>query len=221
MEVFFIRHGITDANTNRLFAGGGLDVPVSEQGKAEARDVSKSAVFNAPFLAATGGRGVDFVYTSPMIRAKETASILFPAAKQEVVEDLREFMFGSFEGRGFGELHTDPAFIEWTRGDVETRCPDGDSVSSCAKRVSAAFTAIANERFARGDQSPIVMVAHGVSAMAFLYAFIDKEKPFFTWKTPNCGVWHFDCGLADGALRLTLKSAPPEDTQELRAFYGI
>jgi len=213
MKVFFIRHGQTEANVRGVYAGGGLDVPVSEAGLAEAREVSRSRAFRAVFDAAFGGKPVPLVYVSPMQRAQQTAAILFPGAAQEIVEDLREFKFGAFEGRVYGELKEDPLYTAWQHGGEGHRCPpDGDSVATCTARVSGAFAAIARARFAARDDAPIVLVSHGAAAMAFLHAFIDKEKPFFTWETPNCGVWQFDCVQGpDGEPRLTV-TAPPSGT---------
>lgn len=212
MKVFFIRHGRTDANIRGVYAGGRTDVCVNEGGKAEARRIAGSADFRALFRDAFGGRPVTPVYTSPMIRARETAGILFPEAALQTVEDFREFVFGEFEGRVYDDLKDDPAYIEWTRGDDDSRCPpDGDSINTCTERVCRAFSEIARGRFARGDQTPIVIVAHGGTAMAFLRGFIDRTRPFFTWDTPNCGIWRFDCAQGkDGGLKLTLLGEPPQ-----------
>jgi broad specificity phosphatase PhoE len=210
MQVFFVRHGRTDANTQGVYAGGGLDVPVSEEGFAEAARIAESEEFQDMFRSAFDGKPVPLVYTSPMTRARQTAAVLFPKAAQTVVEDLREFKFGAFEGRIYADLKNDPDFLRWTHGNDDSPCPpDGDSINTCTARVKAAFSEIARKRFAAKDPSPIVLVAHGGVAMAFLHAFIDKEKPFFSWETPNCGVWRFDCGLEkNGEITLRL-IAPP------------
>jgi alpha-ribazole phosphatase len=223
MQIFFVRHARTGANEMGLYAGGGLDVPVSESGRAEALRIAASEEFRAPFREAFAGRLVPLVYTSPMLRTRETASILFPGAEQRPVEDLREFRFGKFEGRNYAGLRDDPEYIAWTSGNASSRCPpNGDSVNTCTERVSAAFAKIAAERFAAKDQSPIVIVAHGGTAMAFLHAFIDRSRPFFSWETPNCGVWRFDCAQGkDTGFRLTLLQAPPAEGRPLRMLYGV
>jgi alpha-ribazole phosphatase len=213
MDVFFIRHGQTDANANSLFAGGGLDVPVNPAGIAEAERVAASGEFRALVPSPRA------VYVSPMSRARQTASILFPSAEQRVVEDLREFRFGRFEGRSFAELRDDPEYVEWFSGTDDSRCPGGgDSINSCTERVSRAFEAILDG--AEGG-APVVIVAHGGVAMAFLHAYIDPAKPFFSWNTPNCGVWHFGCVKKNGVPSVTVLRAPTPDDVDLRARYGV
>jgi alpha-ribazole phosphatase len=229
MEVFFVRHGRTEANAKGLYAGGGTDVPVSEEGFKEAIDTAKSDWFAAPFTAAFAKYGKIFgkdapslVYTSPMIRARQTAQVLFANAPHEVVEDFREFKFGSFEGRVYESLKSDPAYKAWAAGGNDSQCPGGgDSVNSCAGRVSRAFTNIVRARADAGDESPIVIVAHGGVAMAFLFSYINSAKPFFSWETPNCGVWHFDCAFDGKAASLTVLEAPRHSDVDNRAIYGI
>jgi alpha-ribazole phosphatase len=216
MDIFFIRHGQTDANANSLFAGGGLDVPINRVGRAEAERIAASDEFRALVPSPR------VVYVSPMIRAGQTAAILFPHSEKRVVEDLREFKFGRFEGRSFAELKGDPAYIEWSSGADDSRCPDGgDSVSSCTERVSRAFEAILTERGAAGDDAPVVIVAHGGTAMAFLHAYIDPKRPFFSWVTPNCGVWHFNCVKKDGVPAVTVLRAPASDGTDYGMRYGV
>ena len=56
---------------------------------------------------------VPLVFCSPMLRAQQTAEVLFPNAKLTILQDLREMNFGKFENRPITELVKDPEFAQW------------------------------------------------------------------------------------------------------------
>ena len=80
MKIYLLRHGTTDYNTEKRYQGQ-RDIPLSTKGR--------EALCQADFCP-------DVVYVSPMTRARQTAHILFPGAKQIVVPGLREMDFGTF-----------------------------------------------------------------------------------------------------------------------------
>lgn len=53
------------------------------------------------------------MFTSPMLRATQTAEILFPGVRQIELHDLREMAFGKFEGKPLQQLVKDPEFAQW------------------------------------------------------------------------------------------------------------
>ena len=93
MLIYLIRHGATRYNEEHRYQGI-TDVPLSPAGR--------TALKRADFCPET-------VYVSPLSRARETAAILFPGAKQIVIPDFREMDFGIFEGRTAAEMERDPA----------------------------------------------------------------------------------------------------------------
>ena len=100
-KLHLIRHGLTAGNLEGRYVGGGTDLPLCDEGRAQLAELQ--ARFDYPV--------VDTVFSSPMLRAVETANILFPgAAHQFTVHDLREAHFGAFENRPVKELVKDPDF---------------------------------------------------------------------------------------------------------------
>ena len=98
-KLHLIRHGLTAGNLEGRYIGGGTDLPVCDEGRAQLAELQ--ARFEYP--------AVDTVFSSPMLRAVETANLLFPgAAHQFTVHDLREAHFGVFENRPVKELVKDP-----------------------------------------------------------------------------------------------------------------
>ncbi len=89
MELYIIRHGETDWNSAHRLQGRS-DVPLNEYGRYLAR-VTSEALKDVHF---------DRIYSSPLSRAYETASIIKGNRDLEIIEDdrLLEICFGDYEG---------------------------------------------------------------------------------------------------------------------------
>ena len=80
-KLHLIRHGMTAGNLQGLYIGSGTDLPLCDEGRAQLAELKER--FEYP--------QVDTVFSSPLLRAVETANILFPDAKHTfTVHDLRE-----------------------------------------------------------------------------------------------------------------------------------
>lgn len=105
---YFVRHGETDWNKNRL-AQGQTDIPLNQAGRDQAHQA-------APLLA---GHGMTRVITSPLSRAQETADIINRTLSlpMEQHAGLMERYFGPLEGKPWA-----PGFVESEPGgDAEPR----------------------------------------------------------------------------------------------------
>ena len=104
-KLHLIRHGITAGNLQGLYIGSGTDIPLCDEGRAQLADLKER--FEYP--------QVDTVFSSPMLRAVETANILFPnAAHTFTVHDLREAALYSvnlqfWQDSAFGTNRAGPA----------------------------------------------------------------------------------------------------------------
>ena len=100
-KLHLIRHGMTAGNLQGLYIGSGTDIPLCDEGRAQLNELKER--FEYP--------QVDTVFSSPLLRAVETANILFPDAKHTfTVHDLREAGFGKFENKPVKELVHDEDF---------------------------------------------------------------------------------------------------------------
>ena len=89
-SVYFIRHGETDYNKADLFTGS-TDVALNNVGRIQAQDAAKKlSSFN-----------IEEIWTSPLIRAKETAEIISANLNLPVVtfSVMAERHFGRLEGK--------------------------------------------------------------------------------------------------------------------------
>lgn len=189
MRLAIMRHGQIPANAAHAYAGA-LDEPLTEQGRAEAR-------------AAGVLPDVGLVYVSPLIRARQTASICFPNAEQVIVEGLREMDFGAFEGRSADDMADDAAYRAWVESGCTTRCPGGEDRAQFTERVAHAVEWVCRDAQARGLSWALV-VGHGGTLMAAFASFASDspERDYFSWRAPNCGGYHARVSFEGETLRL-------------------
>ena len=187
MKVWLLRHGATVYNDENRYQGR-LDAPLSPQGLA--------ALSRADF-----DPGV--VHVSPMLRARQTASVLFPEAQLVEVSGLREMDFGAFEGRSSQELADDPAYCAWVEGGCIDQTPGGESKAVFSDRVCGAFTALVDAALDMGE-SQLVILAHGGTQMAALERYALPRRDYFQWLGPPGGGFILDASpwRAAHALRL-------------------
>lgn len=170
MNIYLLRHGLTAYNAEKRYQGQ-RDIPLSAQGLAQLRQ----ADFDP---------GV--VYVSPLCRATQTASVLFPRAAQIPVRDLQEMCFGGFEGRGYIEMEHDPDYLAWVESNCETACPDGERKAEFSNRVCRAFARLVDQALAEGREK-LVIVAHGGTQMAAMERYALPHGDYFHWCGPNAG----------------------------------
>ena len=145
--ILLARHGETDHNVPPQRVQGWIDIELNERGREQARELS-AAVSD---LAA--------IYTSHLVRARETAEIVSARFGLDVVVDerLAESNRGTWEGRLMEDIEREEpeAWAAWRRGGSEFRFPGGESLQEHADRVAAALDDI------RGGPKPALVVCHG------------------------------------------------------------
>ena len=98
-KIHLIRHGLTAGN----FAGqyiGRTDLHVMPEVVTALSNLKKQIDY--PF--------VDKIYSSPMLRCRQTANIIYPNREITVKDKLIEYDFGDFEGKTANELESNPAY---------------------------------------------------------------------------------------------------------------
>lgn len=170
MKIYLLRHGLTVYNTEKRYQGV-QDIPLSDEGRAQ--------LVKADFCP-------DVVYVSPLGRARDTANILFPHAKQVIVENLREMDFGVFEGRNYIEMENDPEYRTWVESGCELTCPGGESKAEFSNRCCAAFEQLADRAFDAGEETLVIM-AHGGTQMAVMERYALPHQEYYCWCGPNGG----------------------------------
>lgn len=165
-HISMIRHGRTDANTNGQYIGTS-DFPLHDLGRSELLDKLDQFVYPK----------VERVYSSPLQRCTETAEILFPDRELVIAEEFRELNFGKFEGKTAEELVGNEEYMQWIRGGMDARPPEGESVSELCIRTFQGLHRVVLEMM-KEDMTHVALVTHaGVIANALACFGIPKLDP--------------------------------------------
>jgi alpha-ribazole phosphatase len=133
---------------------GSLDIGLSEAGKQHADALAARLPPH------------DAVWTSPRLRARQTAELF--AADPHVDDDLRELDFGELEGRTFDEIAaTQPELYRaWMETPTQVRFPGGESYAELKSRAVRGL-----ERIEAAHEAAVV-VTHGGVIRAALSAWL-------------------------------------------------
>ncbi|MFD9864876.1 histidine phosphatase family protein [Streptomyces alboflavus] len=186
-DLLLVRHGETDWSLSGQHTSWS-EIPLTQNGRAQARSV-------APLL---GKYRVDAAFTSPRVRARETAELAgFGGAR--VDPDLSEWDYGAYEGVTTVEIHrTRPDWFLFTDGvapgPAEHPGETPEQVGERADRMLAKVdAALAN------TEGSVVLFAHG----HFLRVLTARRLGF----PPSAGA-HFQ--LATGTVsRLSYEHGRP------------
>ncbi len=177
-KLHLIRHGLTQGNREGTFVGGGLDIPLCPEGEEALRALAGRFPYPA----------VPLVFSSPMLRALQTADILYPGVKERLVlEELRENRFGEFEGKTMGELQENPSFAAWLNPKSGYVPKGGESGSAFAARTAAALMLMMRHLAQNGIQQA-ACITHGGVIMSMLGQKGLPQKAPHQWMSDNgCG----------------------------------
>ncbi len=177
-KLHLIRHGLTQGNLDGIYVGGGLDIPLCQEGVQQLEELR--AQYRYP--------GAGTVFSSPMRRALQTAEILYPEAPDKIVlEELRENVFGEFEGKKVEVLMADERFARWLDPGSGFVPEGGESGAAFAARTAAALMTMM-EYLAKNGISEAVCITHGGVIMSMLGQLAMPQKPPAQWMADNgCG----------------------------------
>jgi 2,3-bisphosphoglycerate-dependent phosphoglycerate mutase len=158
-ELLLVRHGETDWNRDRRFQGH-ADPPLNATGREQAEALA----------AELGGQEIDLVYTSDLLRARETAEIIAARVGADVValRELREIHVGNWEGLSWPEI--EERYPEGVRRWHEhgSGWESGETYEQLGERILGALRQIA----AQHPGQRVLVVGHGGTIRA-TRAFIE------------------------------------------------
>lgn len=168
--VILIRHGETDWNLEGRFRGN-ASVPLNARGLREAE-------LTAHHVAASWR--VDAIYSSPIVRALQTAQPLgdLTGMRVEVSPGFTDLHFGVWEGHTASEVAlSHPEMLEtWMREPASLRIPEGETLAEVEARATHALSGIVLRH--RGQT--VAVVSHtGVNRLVILKAL--RASPNALW----------------------------------------
>lgn len=168
--LYLFRHGITKGNLNSQYIGH-TDLPLTTDSISELKSIKAHEHYPT----------VDAVFSSPLKRSKDSASIMFPNNNIMLIDDFIEYNFGEFEGLTAEELKNNDDFREWLRGDINTAPPHGESNAEFVQRICAAFEKVVDGCIKTGT-STFAIVCHAGVLMTILSCYGLPEAPMAHWQ---------------------------------------
>ncbi len=159
-----MRHGQTDYNLKGVVQGSGIDAPINETGKAQAKSFFES--YQAvPF---------DQIYYTGLIRTRQSIQgfidLGIPAAS---LVELNEISWGSYEGMPMtpeeGEYYKH-MLKQWQLGNLDYAIAGGESPNMVAKRLR-----IGIKKILEGPGETILVCMHGRAMRMFLSLILNFD----------------------------------------------
>ena len=177
--LYIIRHGETANNRKKLLQGRS-DLPLNDNGLGQAEKAGE-------FFASLG-ISFDKVYSSPLIRAVQTAEEIAPGAEVITDERLIEMDYGPYEGMDL--TAPAPEVIAFFMDFAGTPAPDGmEQLSSVVGRLGEFLEEIREEAIEKN-----VLISTHAIAMKGALEYLTPESKGGYWSTyiGNCSVYMSD-----------------------------
>ena len=191
MELYIVRHGTTDWNAEKKFQGA-KDIELNEKGRKLAAELGKRLD--------AAGTDFDCIYSSPLIRAYETACLIrghkiYPIIKNHL---LTEISFGDLEGLPYDEwINTDHPRKYFFTEPTRYQPPEGgETFESVYERTKRFVQTVIEPIYQTKPDSRIMIVGHG-ALLAGMMCYLDNHGIENYWGNGlkgNCEetVYNFD-----------------------------
>lgn len=126
MDLFLVRHGVTDWNKEKRYLGhtdrGVLTSELTQLNKLQ-KELAEISF--------------DHVFTSDLLRCRETLAYLNIPSQVSVDTRLREINFGDWEGKTYIELKDDRMYRDWLNNWEKHSIPNGESANTFKSRIES------------------------------------------------------------------------------------
>ena len=188
-RIYLVRHGETEKNKERLLQGRS-NLPLNETGIRQAEEAGR--YFRE--------RGITFdrIYSSPLLRAVQTARIIAGEDTELIPDDrLLEMDYGPWEGTSL--LNPAPEIVYFFQDFVHHPAPEGmESLASVVERLRDFLGFVreelagpgAPERGEAGKPVNILISTHAIAMKGALEALTPEAGGYYWSKfIANCGVY--------------------------------
>ena len=150
--IYWIRHGESTANATKSFSCRVVDSHLTPLGLLQAEQTA--AVFK--------NSNIDFIYSSPLKRAVQTAEIIAKNHRMSVnlIEQFREIDIGDLELQKGTEENWAIYYktvLKWKLGEPETRFQNGENQLELINRILWGISEAVNNK----SNCNIIIVGHG------------------------------------------------------------
>jgi broad specificity phosphatase PhoE len=207
LTLVLTRHGLTLRSQPEQHLGQRIDIGLSDAGREQADALGRRLV------------GVAFarIVSSPLVRARETASILRAAIPDppevEVDPRLAEMDYGDWEGLTYGLIDERDAVerARWVEDPATVACPGGESGNDVAARAEAFLVDLIGWHDALSGlphERPILAVAHSTLNRVLICVAtgipVREYRRRFSQDQANLTVLRFEHGVGPADARILL-----------------
>jgi broad specificity phosphatase PhoE len=168
IQLYFLRHGESELNHKRIFAGPSVDPALTSSGVQEAA------------LQAAAWRDISFsaIYSSPAQRAMQTAQTMNAGRQLEIQisDQLKEVDIGELDGQSIDKPENLAAYrsviSKWEQDVRTARFPGGESLADVESRAYRFFEGLPGSAL----HQPILVAAHGIFFMSVLWLFVNGRS---------------------------------------------
>ena len=180
-QVYLARHGQTAYNHEGRFQGQQA-IPLDDTGRGQAAKLAERAA----------SYGFQALWCSPLLRARETATIVAAQIGLEPIEDerLMETDAGDWTDRSFADVQAESPelFEDFVSAQPHFAFPGGESFDQQEARVAAALELI------EAGALPTLVVCHGMVIRAAFYKRFPEVIKGFT-RVANAAIVPFTADL--------------------------
>lgn len=186
--IYIIRHGKTELNRAKALQGRS-DHPLNEEGILQAKEAAEK-LRDVSF---------DYVFSSPLIRALQTAEIIVPEKKPVIDDRLIEMDYGPYEGLDLNNLP--PEILTFFSDFVHNPAPEGmEQLSSVVDRAGSFLEEI------RDISGNILVSTHAIAMKGLLeYLTPDSGGSYWSKYIGNCTVYIVENGTGRFGIPRELK----------------
>jgi broad specificity phosphatase PhoE len=177
MKLYFVRHGQSEANVLKVISNRGLQHPLTDLGREQAAQLAQ-ALMSIPLTK---------IYSSPLLRAQQTAEIVSLALGLpfELADALREPDCGIIEGRS-----DEAAWLEhgrvWTawleQHQYDEHIEGGESCNDIRARFNPFLDRLLRDHGATADQ--LLLISHGALIYTMLSITLSNAEATFAERRP-------------------------------------
>ena len=156
-KIYLVRHGQTDFNLRGVVQGSGIDAPINETGRAQAK----------AFFEAYQNITFDQVYHTALIRTRQSIeSFISKGIPTTALPELNEISWGDYEGTPMtpeeGEYYKH-MLHQWQMGNLDYAIAGGESPNVVAERMRKGI-----QKILEGPGETILVCMHGRAMRIFL-----------------------------------------------------
>ncbi len=159
MKIYITRHSLTTWNEERRLQGW-KNSPLTKQGEEDALKLGEYMK----------NIHIDHIYSSPLLRARSTADLIFK--NKNIIEDdrLKEMNFGDYEGKYIQDLKKkDDYFRLWHHPHLLLSLPNGETYEEVISRLNDFVL----EKYNENPQQTIFITIHGMLFTILHGIFLD------------------------------------------------